>query len=70
MTSITFPGGQSPKWPPKCWDFLNYLVTIDISEKIKTSKTSTDNFTPEYQISKEKVEKQKSYEGLKFCRQL
>ena len=26
----------------------------------------TGNFTPEYQISKEKVEKQKSYECLKF----
>ena len=60
------PGGQNPRWPPKCRIFLNFLEPIMISKYIEYTKYQTGNFTPGYQISEEKIEKQKSYEGLKF----
>ena len=63
---MTLPGGQNLRWPPKFRFFLNFSEPIIISQYYKYTKYQTGDFTPGYQISEEKIEKQKSYEGLKF----
>ena len=56
---MTLPGGQNPRWPPKFRFFLNFLEPIMISKYFENTKYQTGNFTPGYQISEEKIEKQK-----------
>ena len=46
--------------------FLEFLRPNIISKYMENTKYRTGNFTPGYQISRENIEKQKSYEGLKF----
>ena len=46
--------------------FLGFLRTNHYFLILGNTKYQNSNFTLRYQISREKIEKQKSYEGLKF----